>query len=470
MNDEIKFEDLSSVEQENKLREVMKQIKILQRAEVISGDVDIADISFFRLSNGDVAYDVAINNSDNTVGHLYYQEVDNSLSRIDVDAKKDEIEEINNQLALYENSGMDLVPIQNTLMSKEQFLDSLGNPNKISLANLETTRQQCMDLALQLGMDFEEIEHFLTIQGKSELDLSILSPEELQKIEQEIEITGLNKEDALQHIKIDKGEVSLDSSAFDMTGIQSSEIEGNKKVTSNYTFNQIIGANYDSYKILITKSGTPVIVGISQDGSAELLPEDRVEVNRSEKKSMSLMRDDGSIKSVGILVSFKVKDSGSSIGRDQAIGLYSDNGTVNGFYGRNANGDKMIGEELPSTVYSTERVHNERIMDTKYNKDISGEAHSAEQRTDDGCLDDVRNLGNGQSDSMYEQKDSNELAEEYAKKYDIDLDELKKRFEYELEHGHTENTTDENLIKQLAEEIDQEERHEPSLEPGEGHH
>ena len=467
MDEEIKFEDLSSVEQQQKLKDAMEQIKILQRAEIQSGEVDIADISFFRLPNNDVAYDISTNNPDGTVGHIFYQESENSLSRIDTENKESEIDGIKNQLAIYNDSGMDLTPIQNELMTKEQFLDSLHSPDKISLANLELVDQQCRDLALQLGIDFDEIA--LIVQDNPEISTSLLSPEEMQKIEESIKLAEIDPEDALENIKIENGDVSIDSKAFDMSGIQSSTIEGNQKITTNDTFNEVLGLNYDSYKIIITKSGNPIIVGITQDGSAEVIPENKVEINRDENRSMSLLRDDGSIKNVGVLMSFRIKDTGSQLNRDQAVGLYSDNGVVNGFYARNATGDRMIGEELPSTVYSTERVHNERIMDAQENREISSEANSAFQRTSDGCKDEVRNLGNGETDNMHEQLDADEIAEKYAQEYDIDKEEIMKRFNHEIEHNHGQNTTDEALIKQIAEEIDQEERHEPSLEPDHNH-
>ena len=467
MDEEIKFEDLTSVEQQKKLKEVMAQIKTLQKAEIQSGEIDIADISFFRLSNNDVAYDIATNNPDGTVGHIYYQESDNALSRIDIESKEAEIDGIKNQLALYNGNGMELAPIQNELMTKEQFLDSLNNPDKISLTSLELVDKQCRDLAIQLGIDFDEVA--LIVQNNPDASLNLLSPEELKKVEESINLAEINPEDALENIKIENGDVAIDSKAFDMSGMQSSTIEGNKKITTNSTFNQVLGLNYDSYKIIITKSGNPLIVGISQDGSAEIIPENRVEINRDENKSMSLIRDDGSIKNVGVLVSFRVKDSGSQLNRDQAVGLYSDNGSVNGFYARNATDGKMIGEELPSTSYSANRIQNERILDTQENRDISSEARSAQQRTDDGCIDNIENIGNGETHNMYEQKDTVELIEKYATEYEVDSEDLQKRYDHEVEHSHGSNLTDEDIIKQIAEEMDQEERHEPSLEPRHNH-
>lgn len=471
MNENEKFENLNSVEQEAKLREVMEQIRVLLQVQIISGEVEIVDIAFSRLSNNNPSYAVTVKNNDNSISHLYYEESNGTLQMIDTEKKEQEINVLKKQISIYQMSGMDLTQFEEQLANDEQYIESVYSIDRISLSNLELARKETTDLALRLGLRPEDIEAYLRIDGNSSLDLSNMSEEELKKMQETIAASGMSEKEAMDNLKVTNGKASIDSKAFEGSGIQSSSIAGNDKVTTNYTFNQIMGLDYASYRIIKANNGVPMIIGVNKDGSAEIVHNNRLEINQSENRTMSLMRDDGTIKEVGVLVSFKIKDSTSSISRDQAIGLYSDNGTINGFYARNANGDRMIGEELPSTTYTTTRVHNERLMDTRYNQDISSEADSAKNRTDDGCIDEVRNLGNGQSDNMYNQKDADELAEEYADYYKLDVDKLKERFDDALEDNHSENTTDEKLMKQIAEEMDKEDRHEPdepSLEPTNG--
>lgn len=466
MENNKEFEELSSVEQQAKLREVLEQVKLLQRAEIISGEVEISDIAFFRLSNGEIAYDVSINNQDGSTGHMYYQQSNDTLSKIDVEQTQNDITNIKNQLTEYQGSGMDLVPVENQLVEKEQYLQSLDNADKISLVNLEITQKECTDLAIALGMSLEEVELYLSIPGNAELGLPQMSPEELAKIRETIEITGMQEDQILDNLKIDAQEnVSIDANAFRDSGLESDEIQGNQKVTARYTFNQIMGLNYDSYRIIKSKTGEPVVVGFKEDGTAERIPEGTLEIVHSENQSMSLIRDDGTIKNVGIVAAFRVNDPGSDVGRDQAIGLYSDNGTINGFYARNASGDRMLAEELPSRIYTSERLHNENILDISLNDDADSEAKEADKKVGDGCLNDVRNLGDGESYDMMLQEDIDELAERIAKQYDVDVEELKARFNEELEHNHNSNLTNEQKYTEIAEEMDAEQRHEPSREP-----
>ena len=460
MNNEVKFEELNSSEQKNKLKQVMEQVKLLQRAEIISGEIEISDIAFFRLPSGEVAYDVYVCHPDGNVGHMYYQESDNMLSKIDLENTNNKSTDISTQYDTTKESSNSLAVINQGLVPTDELTQSLETSSRIALSTL--------DIAEQLGIDIKDVEYLISITGDSNLNLSEIKPEQIEIIKQTAELTGISEPEILENIKIDANEsVSIDEKAFDMSGLQSSAIEGNEKVTTNFTFNQIIGLNYDSYKIIITKSGVPVIVGISQDGSAELIPEGRVEVDQSENNAMSLLRDDGTIKNVGVLLTFRIKDAASSLGRDQAIGLYNDNGTVNSFYARNYLGDRMIGEELPSTVQTPQRIHNEHIMDTQRNADIESEADSATARVSDDCNAKVTDLGNGQSNNMYGQKDAEEILQETANYYNIEYDELHEKYDEKVHEDHSQGSSDSELIEESAQEIleeDEEDNHEPNRE------
>lgn len=469
MENKIEFEDMSSSEQISKLREIMSQIKALElnfnQNRIISGEFEIEDVSYTRLPNGEVAYEALINHPDGSKTHEYYSENNNSLSKIDVSNIENNVQMLTGEISKYQSTGMELTELQNSLIMNEQALDVLHSPEKISLVNLENVQQELMDFAIKCGLKPQDIEAIISLPGNNNLQPFNLSPEQLQEIEQTALDLGISKQEALEHIKIDKDDISLDANV--LPEHNEGEIKGNDKVTTNYTFNQILGQNYDSYRIIKTHSDEPIVIGITKDGKAQKIPDGILEANSKETKSMSLIRDDGTIKNVGVVASFRLRDSGSSLGRDQAIGICIDNGETTTFYARNAGGDMMIGEELPSRVHTSQRINNENLLDSKYNKDMYSEANSAKNRTDDGCLDNVRNLGDGESNNMMQQEDSEELIKKYADKYDIKEEDLRNDYNYEIKNGHSKNKSDAQIIEELAKTRDQQEHHEPSMEPGE---
>lgn len=381
----------------------------------------------------------------------------------------EQINKIETMIQEYQVSGFDVSELEARLKEYEDFFKEHFD-YIVSVQGDETIDDEDLEKLIEKY----ELEEQSKEHKEDEADLDELDKEnkdkkdeQLDEIEETTEDAGLDKEDTKKYIKKDSsGNLSLDSKAFEQSGIKSNDIDGNKKVTSNHSFNDVVGMHYASYKIIKTISGYPVVIGITEDGTAEKVPDNKLEIDQSQNTTMTLIRSDGSIKEVGLVASFRVKDAGSSIGRDQAIGLYNDNGNVNGFYARNALGNRMLGEELPCNNQTYHRTRTENLMDTSRNQNISAEADSAMHRTDDGCNDRLENLGNGENTNMMAQKDSDELAEEYAKKYDIDVDELKDRFNEELESSHSRNISDEELMEEVAEEIDREERHEPP-EPGE---
>ena len=463
MENKIEFEDMSSSEQISKLREIMSQIKALElnfdQNRIISGEFEIEDVSYTRLPNGEVAYEALINHPDGSKTHEYYSENNNSLSKIDVSNIENNVQMLTGEISKYQSTGMELTELQNSLIMNEQALDVLHSHEKISLVNLENVQQELMDFAIECGLKPQDIEAIISLSGNSSLQPFNLTPEQLQEIEQTALDLGISKQEAMEHIKIDKDDVSLDANV--LPEHNEGEIKGNDKVTTNYTFNQILGQNYDSYRIIKTHSDEPIVIGITKDGKAQKIPDGILEANSKETKSMSLIRDDGTIKNVGVIASFRLRDSGSSLGRDQAIGICIDNGETTTFYARNAGGDMMIGEELPSRVYTSQRINNENLLDSKYNKNTSPEAKSAKFGTYDGCPDNIRNLGDGKSNNMMQQEDSEELIKKYADMYDIKEDDLRSDYIYEKKNNHNRNGNEDQLIKELAQKRDQEERREP---------
>ena len=455
MENDLKFEEMSSQEQINKLKSIMSQIQALEmatnREQIINGNFEIRDVSFTRLPNGEVAYDAIINQPDGSVTHAYYSETNNSLAKIDVAEKQNEIDNISTALVQYQSAGMDLTELNNSLMEKNELMEALQSPEKISLNQLVIVRQELMDFAISCGIQPAEIEAILKIPGNMSLQIT---PEELRKIEETALDLGANPNITLEDVEFDEKGISLDDSLINHSN--SGEIKGSERVTTNYTFNQIIGLQYDSYRIIKTSSDEPIVIGITQDGRAAKIPDGILEANSQDTKSMSLIRDDGTIVEASVVASFRLKDAGSTVGRDQAIGICMDNGESRCFYARNAGGENLIGEELPSRVYTSQRINNENLLDPTLNRNTDAEARSAYNRVKNYNTTNINKIGDGQSNKMMEQEDTDELIKKYAEKYEVDEDELRENYELALKKSSSQDLTDEQIIESQADAMSNE--------------
>ncbi len=158
------------------------------------------------------------------------------------------------------------------------------------------------------------------------------------------------------------------------------------------------------------------------------------------------MQQNGTTKEASVVAAFRIK-SPSDVDRDQVIGLCNDNTSqMTAFYARGAiTADKMIGENIPARIYSEHRVLQEKIMDTRTNKDITGEADSMNIRTDDG--DVVR------TSTIDEKNDVNELIETYSTVYGIKPEILEQEVKEDLDDPSNTNKSDEDIVRENVEEI-----------------
>ena len=163
------------------------------------------------------------------------------------------------------------------------------------------------------------------------------------------------------------------------------------------------------------------------------------------------MDENGKIRNVGVMVSFSVRNPGSSNNGKELVGLYNDRGNVGAFYARRELDGVAIGKGIEKS--QPKNVTNEnmekQILDYRRNNDISGEATSAYQRTYDGCTDDIKNL----SSNSIDHNDLDSIVKQYCEIYGIDEDELKEATYENLEKSHQSEKSDEEIVKESADEI-----------------
>lgn len=360
------FEDLPSKEQKEKLENVMSQIKLLHRAEVISATYEIVDVSYNVLSSGQVVYDVTITDpiNRNNFIHEFYKEGENqTLTKVDFIKDED--------LQKYKLLGLNTKSIED----EQSEIKSLpNNPKKVSLNKLEKQSH------------------------------------ELEKTAKDL---GIPKDDVLLYSKLDANE-DLGFDASKIPGIKSTQIDGNTRVSTHYTMNDVVGLNCKSYVIVKNLSGKSSVYGISQDNT--LVRIDDSIVTPTNETSMSLVKTNGDIKDVGVVASFKINVKGSELNSDQSIGLCNDNGNIRGFYARGyKTADKMLGGEIPAETYSNYTSRTRDMLDTRTNKDISHEANSAAARASVNN-DSINNIKDG-GNNMNLELDINELATRIAEKF-----------------------------------------------------
>lgn len=387
------FEDMSLEEQENKLKSIVDMINSLNKENILHNNFYVIDISFNRLSNGKIIYDVTYNDpsSENKSNHLFYTEdTSNNIHPAILDEKQ-----IQN-LALLGN-------FDTSMIDKEQAeIKNLPNTDKgISLSSIKEREE------------FEKT-----------ADMLDLSPDEIEAI-----------------VKIDENSQIPNYEELFKGTISSQDIDGNQKLTTNYSMNDIMGLKYSSYKIVKNLHGTSFMVEINDDGSFEVIDNSQIEI--IDNAPMSLMRSDGVLKEVETSVAFKLRDASSSINRDQSFGIYNDNGRYGAFYARGANSkERMLGEEIPCESYTRSTANEKEILDTRKNTDID-EAISAQERTDDGRPDKTENIT--PSDTAIGRK---ELIKKYANVYGVNVnkEDVEENMNNILEESHDPITDEEAAI------------------------
>lgn len=391
----IDFKTLSSKEQiaelSRNLSKITSQIYENRQADIISGNLEIVDIAYNITSDSEIVYDVTFLDKEKHETHEFY-----NADLIKMDLSQSKIDSL-------KSIGVDV----SSMEKQYKELSSLSeNPQKISLLGLKQKEAESKDLASLLDIDEKSIDYVSSI-----------------------------------------GSTKPQISSKSIKGIKSDDISSSEKVSTHYTIGDVIGGNYVGYKIIKTNNGSPIVLGINEDGSAEKIDNSKLEfVNGI--KSMSLMRDDGVIKEVGVVTAFRIKDSGSTLNQDQVVGLSSDRGNVNGFYARGGiTSDRILGEEIPSNTYSTKKVLPKQILDTRENPEIAGESDSAKARTDNNSI--------AMTNDISPKHDLEELAETYASVYRIDKDTLLKETIENIENGSASRNeiSDEEYVIQTAENI-----------------
>ena len=401
LNDPSAFENMTSKQQKEKLENIMAQINLLHRQEVISATYEIVDVSYNVLQNGKVVYDVTITdptNKDNFI-HEFYSETDNQLLKIEL--KSDE------ELAKYELAGLDTTEIRN---EQREIQDLPNNPNKISLNKLHEQEKELQETAKDLGISEDEIAMYSKIDGNNDLGVD----------------------------------------ANKVTGIKSQEIDGNSFVSTHYTMNDVVGMQFKSYIIVKNLTGRSSVYGISKDNTLTRI-DDNI-LTPTNATSMSLVKSNGDIKNVGVVASFKVNVKGSELNSDQAIGLYNDNGRVGGFYARgNLTAEKMIGSEVPADTYSNYTNRTREMLDVRNNQDITHEANSVATRVENNNAN-IQNVKDG-GNNMNAELDIDELANRIVDEYpSIDKEELMNSF-YRKAYNDKAGKDDYELMLEATKEL-----------------
>lgn len=395
------FENMTSKEQKEKLESIMSQINLLHRQEVIAASYEIVDVSYNTLSNGQVVYDVTLTDPDNRGNfiHEFYSENDNQLSKIEL--KSDE------ELEKYELAGLDTTDIRD---KQNQIKGLPNNPNKVSLNKLQKQEKELEETAKDLGIPKDDIAMYSKVDGNDDLGID----------------------------------------ASKINGIKSQEIDGNSYVSTHYTMNDVIGAQYKSYVIVKNLAGRSSVYGISQDNTLTRI-DDSI-VTPTNATSMSLIKTNGDVKNVGVVASFKINVKGSELNSDQAIGLYNDNGRIGGFYARGyLTADKMVGSEVPSSTYSNYTSRTRDLLDTRSNQDITHEANSVANRVavNNDSIENIKDGGN----NMNQQLDIDELADRIVEEFpSIDKDDLMNSF-YKKAYTDETGKDDYELLKEAATEL-----------------
>lgn len=391
--DTLKFEDLNTSKQLEQLSGVYEQLsrKLYDeyRDDFVWGEKEIVDLTFNRNKDGNIVYTIIMQNKQGKLTTMHFSK---DLERIDppIDIMK---------LMNYDVSEMEA--------QRAELLTLDENPDRISLSEIKNVElekeitQTCNDL----GISKEELSYAAVIDSDNQ-------------------------------IKLDPNEIK---------GIKSDMIDGSQKVSTYYRMNDVTGMDYAKYQIIKTRSGSPIVLGITKDGLAEKIDESRFQL-LNDVNTMSLMQQNGTTKEASVVAAFRIK-SPSDVDRDQVIGLCNDNTSqMTAFYARGAiTADKMIGENIPARIYSEHRVLQEKIMDTRTNKDITGESDSMNIRTDDG--DVVR------TSTIDEENDVNELIETYSTVYGIKPEILEQEVKEDLDDPSNTNKSDEDIVRENVEEI-----------------
>lgn len=472
MVQEEEFENLTLDQKQNRLKDVIQEINKVNKDKLINGSFEISDITYYKLDNGKIFYEVEVTSKDEngktyTSAELYEATKSddsnlandksddlsdnfvskNSYKKVDIAHYDDELKNLEQNISDFNNLNYDTknLELQKEMLENEKNeIEHLSsNQSKTSLSDLNKREQNIKYLATYYGIPEEQLESYLEING----DKNFAQIEQVKELANEM---GIKDEDIANYTKTDKnGNVNLDAKKVNLGGIKSNEISGNEKLTTFYSLNDILGKNYESYVVIKSTNSKSCVIGITKDGNIEEIDNNTISLNNS--KEMSLMDENGKIRNVGVMVSFSVRNTGSTNNGKELVGLYNDRGNVGAFYARRELDGVAIGKGIEKS--QPKNVTNEnmekQILDYRRNNDISGEATSAYQRTYDGCTDDIKNL----SSNSIDHNDLDSIVKQYCEIYGIDEDELKEATYENLEKSHQSEKSDEEIVKDSADEI-----------------
>lgn len=392
-----KFEDLNTAKQIEQLdatfKKITKQLYFEHYGKISMGHLEIIDLTFNRHKDGSIVYTAILQDNE---GRYYNEYFSDKFVRLDINDA---------QIKAFK-----LLHYDTTEMEKEnEYLRSLDvDPNRISLSELKSLEKEVDKTCKDLQISKQTLSYVAVI-------------------------------DTDNHLKIKPDEIA---------GIHSDTIDGNQKVSTHYNMNDVIGMNYASYQVVQTRSGSPILLGIDEDGFAKEIDSSKVEL-LNDINTISLMEQNGMTKEASVLSAFRIK-SQSDVDKDQVIGLCNDGTSeMTAFYARGAiTAEKMIGENIPVRVYCEHRVHQEKIMDTLENKDISGEADSMQARTSNGNITSTDNISSPDTG-----KDLNELVEKYSSIYGVEASILEEESIDAMADVDNSDKTDSQVVEEVAQDL-----------------
>ncbi len=319
MEEKDNFKDLTIKEQiaelEKRLEEISQKIYQERSTEILSGSIEIEDISYNLTSDNEVVYDITIRNTN--TGEENHEFYNKDLDKIDTDKSK--IKEM--KLMGYDTS-----------MAEKQIeeMENLeNNPDKISLSEIKEHDKEIDELSKSLGISREEVAQYAII-------------------------------DANQEVKV---------KADELGGLQNDLIPSNEKVNVHYNMKDLIGGDFVSYQIVKTNAGIYKLFGIDKNNYAQEIGQDVVEKMNITNQTVKLIQENGEVKEAKIHAAFRIK-SQSDVDRDQVIGI-CDDGTsdMTSFYGRGViTNEQIVAETIPSKTYSSEKIADrEHYFDTMEN-------------------------------------------------------------------------------------------------------
>ncbi len=437
-NNKIEFEDLPLDQKKEKLIEVLKNTTDFN----IQGTA--YDISYNRLKDNQIVYVINYlskdsNGNDHYIDRIFKEDPDtlklNEITQKDIENKIIKLDQKIDYYRNYEQVDISTLIKQREDLFNKQFelKDILENKSGISLSQINVKTQEIIDFAKTFYIKPNEIECYDEIDGNK------------KQIEQKAKELNVSEEQVKKISKFDeKNELKVDANKLSEIGIKSNDISGNEKITFYNSLNDILGYSYDKYRVIKSTIGASYIVGINKDGTAEKINDNRLHFNNA--LSMSRIDESGLVRNSGVMLSFTISEPMSKYSNKQTIGLYSDNTGVGAFYGRTESNGKILGKNIEETsrpVNVTNNIRNKEILDLRRNPDASSEIESADARVSDGCIDKVENIA---TDINYG-KDLNDLINESAVSYDIDVQELKENVEEGLQNNHEHKLKDQDIVE-----------------------